>query len=162
MVLFLQHALKNPEVRILPVLCSGFQPSIVSDSSPSMEPSFKDFMGALTTAISERGEKVCYIAGADLAHLGPRYGDQENYGPALMQEEEQKDRQMLSHLDRGDADGFFKAVAGRNDQRRICGLPPVYAAARASGAEKGDLLKWSYWYDEQTYSVVTFASLALY
>ncbi|MFO8058591.1 MAG: AmmeMemoRadiSam system protein B, partial [bacterium] len=101
MVVFLQHALADSDVRILPVLCNGFQPSVISETSPRKEPAFKDFMSALNTALSERNEKVCFIAGADLAHLGPRYGDQENYGPARMKEEEAEDRKMLDHLAQG-------------------------------------------------------------
>ncbi len=162
MVLFLQHALAKPDVRILPVLCNAFQPPIVSRTSPQQEPAFKDFMSALEAALSERDEKVCFIAGADLAHLGPRYGDEEKYGPARMKEEQADDKKMLDHLGQADADGFFMEVAGQQDKRRICGLPPIYAAARASKAQKAELLKWAYWYDEQTYSVVTFASMVLY
>lgn len=162
MVVFLQHALAEREIRILPVLCSGTGPSIISMTPPAKDPAFKDFMQALRKAISERGEQVCFIASADLAHLGPRYGDQERYTPIRMPEEEESDMKMIEPLLSGDGDGFFNVIAGHKDKRKICGLPPVYAAMKASAAEKARLLKWSFWHEEATHSVVTFASMALY
>lgn len=163
MVLFLQHALSGKrDFRIVPVLTAGMTPSIISGMPPSEEPAFLDFMGALKQAISERGEPVCFIAGADLAHLGPRYGDRETYAPIRMGEEEESDRRMLGPLLSGDKEGFFDHVSREKDRRKICGLSPIYSLMEASSPKKGELLKWGYWHDSATHSVVTFASMAFY
>ena len=68
----------------------------------------------------------------------------------------------LNALTRGDKDGFFMEIARERDRRKICGLPPVYALIEASGAGRGELLKWQYWHDPTTHSVVTFTSMAFY
>ncbi|HUT52270.1 MAG TPA: AmmeMemoRadiSam system protein B [bacterium] len=163
MVLLLQHALRGRDgIRIVPVLASGVSPCIVSRTPPESEPAFKEFMGALKLALSERNEPVCFIAGADLAHLGPRYGDKEHWAPIRMAEEEEMDRKMLAPLASADQDGFFQEIAGQMDRRRICGLPPIYALMHASGAVRSELLKWGYWHDRSTHSVVTFASMSVY
>jgi len=163
MVLFLKHALRDrPNLRIVPVLVAGFAPSVLAGTAPGQDPSFKEFIAALREALAERNEPTVMIAGADLAHLGPRYGDQERYAPIRMAEEEAADRKMLDPLLRADRDGFFQAIAAEKDRRRVCGLPPVYAMLAATDLSRGELLKWAYWHDRDSHSVVTFASLAFY
>jgi hypothetical protein len=163
MAVLLQHALRGrDDFRILPVLASGTAPSVIAKTPPGADPAFRDFMTALKQALGELDEPVCFIAGADLAHLGPRYGDRETWAPIRMGEEEDLDRSMLAPLAAADKEGFFQAIAAKGDQRRICGLPPIYALIEASGAHKGELLKWAYWHDRATHSVVTFASMAMY
>ncbi len=163
MTLFLQHALRGKrEFKILPVLVSGMSPSVISRTSPALDPAYKDFVNALKTALAERGEKTAFIVGADLAHLGPRYGDKQTYAPVRMAKEEETDRAMLEPLLTGDKEGFFNFVAKDADARKICGLPPTYAMMGMADVEKGENLKWSYWHDETTNSVVTFTSMAFY
>lgn len=162
MVLFLQHALKDRDFKILPVLVAGMVPSVIAGMPPDQDPVFKDFINALAAALDESGKKVCYIAGADLAHRGPRYGDKETWAPLRMKEEEDMDKALLGRVAAADRDGFFGLIAKDGDQRRICGLPPIYAAMAACGPEKGELLQWDYWNDKSTHSIVTYASMALY
>jgi len=163
MALYLVHALRNRKnMRIMPVLASGTATNTITGTSPAKEPAYKDFMDALRRALDERGEPVCFIAAADLAHLGPRYGDSEHYSPIKMKEEEEADRRMLEPLLAGDEEGFFRVIADERDRRKICGLPPMFAAMEASGAGRAEILKWDYWQDRQTQSVVTFTSMALY
>ena len=119
MVVFLQHVLKDRrDFQIVPVLVAGMTPSVITRTAPSTEPLFCDFMDALKQALSEQNQKVCFIAGADLAHLGPRYGDKESYSPIRMAEEEEADQRMLAPLLVGDKDGFFQEIAkGLSDLR---------------------------------------------
>jgi MEMO1 family protein len=163
MVVFLQHALMGKrDFKILPVLVSGMHPSIMSELSPLIDPIFREFSSAMKQAIAESGQKVCFIAGADLAHQGPRYGNKEAWGPARMGEEEKLDRGMLGPLLTGDKDGFFMDIAKIKDQRSICGVGPVYSMYEMTAPEKSELIKWGYWHDAETHSVVTFVSMSLY
>jgi hypothetical protein len=73
---------------------------------------------------------------------------------------EAADREMLCSVEAGDAESFFRAVARDGDRRRICGLPPVYAALRALGEVEGRLLRYGQWPDPN--GTVSFAALALY
>lgn len=161
-VLLLQHALAGRPIKIVPVLCSGAAANVAVRDPQGNDPAFKDFIGGLAAALSELGRKSCFIASADLAHLGPRYGDKEHWAPIRMAEEEKIDRDMLAPVLTGDRDGFFNAIAAIGDRRRICGLPPIYATMAASGATQASMLKWSYWHDRDTQSVVTFAAMSLY
>ncbi len=163
MVVFLQHALMGKrDFKILPVLVSGMHPAIMSETSPLTDPTFKEFSFAMKTAIAESGRNVCFIAGADLAHLGPRYGSQEKWGPSRMGEEEKLDRNMLAPLLTGDKEGFFMDIAKIKDKRSVCGVGPVYTMFEMLSPKKSELQKWGYWNDAETHSVVTFVSMAIY
>jgi hypothetical protein len=67
---------------------------------------------------------------------------------------------MLVFVEAGDAGGFFQAVARDGDRRRICGLPPIYAALRVLGGHRGRLLRYGQWADPNR--TVSFAALAWY
>jgi hypothetical protein len=63
-------------------------------------------------------------------------------------------------VEQGDAHAFFRAVAGEQDRRRICGLPPIYAALRLLPGARGRLLRYGQWPDPE--GTVTFSAMALY
>ena len=74
-----------------------------------------------------------FIAGADLAHMGTRFGDPEPIGPAALETIGREDRAMLEHVEAGDAEGFFESVRRDKDRRRICGLEPRLVQGAANG-----------------------------
>jgi AmmeMemoRadiSam system protein B len=107
------------------VLCSS------TSHLPDPPRAAERFLEALGRAAA--GRAVCFVAGADLAHLGPLYGDAAPAAPARLAAAAADDRRTLGFLEAGDAEGF-RADASRDDaRRRICGTAPVYAAMRASG-----------------------------
>jgi hypothetical protein len=67
---------------------------------------------------------------------------------------------MLEPLEAGKGEGFFQRIASIQDRRRICGLPAIYTALALFQPGKGELLKWSCWYDPSTGSAVSFAAMA--
>jgi predicted class III extradiol MEMO1 family dioxygenase len=97
------------------------------------------------------------IAGADLAHVGPRFGDPEPVSLAERTRLEGEDRAMLAAVAAGDAEAFFENVARDGDRRRICGLSPIYALLRTLGGAPGVIRRYAQWPDPQ--GVVTFASV---
>ena len=100
------------------------------------------------------------LASADLAHVGPRFGDSRPMTPGQLREVADADREMLAAVEAGDAEALFRAVARDGDRRRICGLPPIYAMLRILAGTQGRLLRYSLWPDPQ--GTVTFATVALY
>jgi hypothetical protein len=102
--------------------------------------------------------RYCLVAGADLAHVGPRFGDAEPVSRARLAQIEAEDRALLSLVTGVDAGGFFTAVAVDGDSRRTCGLSPIYALLATLPAGRGRLLRYGQWPDPQ--GTVTFASVA--
>jgi AmmeMemoRadiSam system protein B len=133
----LKHLVPHP-FTALPVLCSSI--SHLADPAPFTA----RFLAALAGAV--RGRRVCFVASADLAHLGPGYGDPRPPTPAEAARLEARDREALAHVARGDAAAFHRDVLRDDARRRICGLAPIYAALRASGVG-ARLLHYERWTD---------------
>src|SRR5262249_61629922 len=85
---------------------------------------------------------VCVIAGVDLAHVGPRFGDPEPNTPEGLAAVRTADLSMLEAIVAGDPIAFYASVAHDGDRRRICGLSPIYTFLRALPGASGRLLRY--------------------
>jgi len=154
--LMLRHMFPDRAITMLPVLCSSLYTVATRGERPGDDSEVQAFLTALAHATE--GRNVCYVAAADLSHVGPAYGDLSAPGEAELRVLEQRDRESLSFLERGDPEGFFDHVAPDADQRRICGLAPIYLVMRALGGAPMKLLRYALWQDEADGNVVTFAA----
>lgn len=136
-LVLLKHLVSRP-FTALPVLCS----SISHLAEPARYTA--RFLAALARAT--RGREVCFVAGADLAHVGPLYGDPRPPTPAEAARVESDDRRTLAFLAAGDADGFHADAVRDDARRRLCGTAPIYAAMRAAGCG-ARLLHYERWTD---------------
>jgi hypothetical protein len=160
---FLRYLYPEPTaVRIVPILSGSFHEAIERGISPMELPAIRQFIEAIKESVSSLGREVCYIASADLAHMGLQFGDREGIGEYDLRILEEEDREMLKHAERMDGEGFFSSVSGERDRKRICGLPAIYAMLKVMEAEKGKLLKYGQAFTPEAQSVVSFASLAFY
>ena len=158
-LLFLQH-LWGDGFEILPILCRSFAHYVEGDSRPFDDPAFRAFVEALREVLRRR--EVLLLASADLSHIGPQFGDPLRVDEGTLVEVGGKDREMLSYVERGDAEGFYDYVKAERDRRRICGLPPIYALLKVLGSCRGELLDYRQWRDPRGFASVSFASLALF
>ena len=145
------------DVRIVPILTSFAHEAMARGTSPSETDAVRRFHDALGETIAAMGRRVVFVAGADLAHVGPQFGDPEPLSADDLVRVEQEDRAMLESVEGGDADGFFASVARDEDRRRICGLSPIYSLLRMVGNGPGVLRRYGQWPDPQ--GTVTFASI---
>ena len=74
-VLFLQHML-GARVRILPILCGSFAHSIMNGGMPEDDDRVRQFLDALVELREREGDRLFWVLGVDMAHMGARYGDQ--------------------------------------------------------------------------------------
>lgn len=144
---------------IVPVLASFVHEAIARRGGPEDDPRAPRFLDALAETIAASGRRVCVIAGADLAHVGPRFGDLDEITPDRLREVERADLAMLGAVEVGDARAFFDSAACDGDQRRVCGLSPIYALLRVLGRSRGAVKRYAQWPDPQ--GTVTFASVVL-
>jgi len=142
---------------IVPILASFAHEALARRRGPEDDPRVPRFLDALGETIAASGRRVVVIAGADLAHMGPRFGDPAPVSTVELQTIEREDREMLSAVQSGDPRAFFDAVARDGDRRRICGYSPIYATLRVLDRARGDLHRYGQWPDPE--GVVTFASM---
>ena len=162
-VVFLQLLLGDRQrFQIVPILCSGFQDMVHQGTLPSEDAQFQELVEAVKQTIHRAGKTTCLIAGADLSHVGQRFGHSDRLSDSLLQMIETKDREMLTFAEKVDSDGFYQSVAEDGDQRNICGLLPICALLSTMEATEGTLLKYDQAVDQNTQSVVSFASMAFH
>jgi MEMO1 family protein len=145
------------EIGIVPVLTSFVHEALARGQGPEDDRRVRAFLDALGDTVAASGRRVAFIAGADLAHMGPRFGDPAPITPAELSVIDREDRQMLAAVEAGDAAAFFESARRDGDRRRVCGLSPIYALLRALGGARGTLRRYAQWPDPQ--GVVTFASV---
>jgi MEMO1 family protein len=145
------------ELEIVPVLTSFVHEALARRQRPEDDRCVRAFLDALAETAAASRRRVAFIAGADLAHMGPRFGDPAPVSSAEMAAIDREDRQLLASVEAGDADGFFESVRRDNDRRRTCGLSPIYTLLRSLDGAKGTLRQYGQWPDPQ--GVVTFASV---
>lgn len=122
---------------ILPILCGPMHDFIVARegqqdplTGPHAAKVFAPFLRLLRQELQreiEAGRRVLLVSAADLAHVGPRYGDRDPLTDADCESLERRDRETLRKVVQGDAAGWFAELRRERDQRRVCGLTPIYA-----------------------------------
>jgi len=156
----LQHVVgRRRPFAILPVLASYLHESLWSGGAPEADPRIPRFVDALRETMAASARRVCLVAGVDLAHVGPRFGDREPNTAASLARVERDDRAMLESVMGGDARGFYAGVAADHDARRICGLSPIYTLLRLLPDAPGRLVRYTQWPDPEgavTFCAVTF------
>jgi len=148
-------------VRIVPILC-GLGRSQVERRDPEEDPVAERFFGALGDGLAKRSGRALVVAGADLAHVGPRFGDKKPLdGPGRARLEE-RDRASLELAVGRDPGGFFDHVTEDLASRRVCGTGPLYTLLRGLeglGAKRGELLSYEQNIDPDEGSIVSHASV---
>jgi MEMO1 family protein len=152
----------NQDLKIVPILVNSFH-DIYSEGRTALEdPEIRSVVNAIRETMDESSGRICVIAGADLAHVGRRFGDPTGPTEHSLQEIERQDRLFLRLAEEGDAEGVFRSIAADNDQRRICGYPPIYMMLRCIDKPEGKLLQYRQWSDLNDGAAVTYAALAIY
>lgn len=162
-VAFLQYILKKKkEYKIIPILCNSFFNLVQEGKSPREDKRISLFLDSLGNIIQEMGDRVFIIAGVDMAHVGPKFGDREAVNDLTLSKIKERDIKSLEFTEQLDAEGFYRSVEEEKDWRKICGLSSIYATLSTIQAEKGKLLDYDQALEPDTGSVVSFASLAFY
>jgi len=160
---WLQYAIGvHRPIQIVPILVGSFHDFILEGVTPDESPEIQAMLAALRKAEGRRPDRVCYISGADLAHIGRRFGDTERLGREQLDRLAADDRKLLAHACQGNANAFFRYVARQSDRNRICGLSPTYMLLSAIAPCRGKLLRYDQAVEPDGTACVSFASLALY
>jgi len=134
---WLHHARQGQPCSVVPVLCGSFYPYTNDGRSAEEETAFQRGLDALRQATA--GRRVLVVAAGDLAHVGPTFGDARPLDMAAKSRLRAADDGLLGVLVAGDAAGFLNVLKKERDERRVCGLPPIYMTLRLLGASLGEV-----------------------
>jgi AmmeMemoRadiSam system protein B len=162
-MVWLRYLLGERAPKVVPILCGSLQEFVELDKEPGMDERVAIFLEELKKATA--GKRVLWIAGADLAHVGPHFARRGDFDETPLdgsdrESLEKRDQETLGPVLHGDAKGWFDQIRREKDRRRVCGLPPIYAMLRSAEATNGKLLVYAQCpADERGGSLVSIASL---
>ena len=159
-VVFLQHIL-GPGVRILPILCGSYANSLLHGGKPEANENVRRFLDALGELNDREGDRLFWILGVDMAHMGSRYQDDFSASAeqGAMLEVRERDEQRIARIAGSDADGFWDLVQQNRDDLKWCGSSPFYSFLKTAPKARGELLRYEQWNIDPA-SVVSFAGMA--
>ncbi len=160
-LLFLQRLLADRfrSLRFLPVLC-GLGRAQRAGVDPARDRETERVIEAMLRELE--GTPHLVVAGADLAHVGPRFGDPAPLDRSGRDRLAARDHASLSLLVSRQSGAFFEHVTEDASTRRVCGTGPLYTLERllAERAGEGALLGYTQHVDPQEGSIVSHASVA--
>jgi AmmeMemoRadiSam system protein B len=159
---WLAHLFPRSIPAIVPIVATTFDDLFEPGAGPLEEPSAGEFLRALRSALRADPRRVLLLAGADLAHVGPRFGDPTKATAPFLAEVRARDAAALEALVTGDSAGFLGAVASHRNRDRICSVASLYATLFAAEASAGELLVYDQAVDPEGELAVTYAGAALY
>ena len=159
---FLRYALGS-DLKIVPILCGPFAESLQTGRPPETNAAVARFFDALEELAQAQGDRLFWVLGIDLAHVGRRYGDAFTAiaDRGTMATVAEQDRQRLESLCDGHVGKFFELVKLNEDELKWCGYSPLYNFTQAVPRARGRVLRYEQWnIDPQ--SVVSFASVEFF
>jgi MEMO1 family protein len=145
-------------IRVLPILCGSLHEYVERNLPPRSDGKLDFVLATLRELTQDR--KTLFIAGADLAHVGPRFGDKDALDADDRESLEKRDQQTLLAAGNGDAEAWFGEIQREKDRRRVCGLPPIFAMLETARPGKGELLAYAQCpADDDGGSLVSIASM---
>jgi len=161
-IVFLKHLLGARPGRIVPIL-AGLGESQATRRDPAGEAPVARFLDAIAEIVAELGPRVVLVAGADMAHVGPRFGDAKAYDEKARARLASADEGSLLRAAEGEAGRFWSDVARDLETRRVCGLAPIYSLLKAlPGGATGELLHYEQTIDAEDGSIVSHAAVGYY
>ncbi|MFO1051293.1 MAG: AmmeMemoRadiSam system protein B [Planctomycetota bacterium] len=120
-MLMLAHLFGDRDVAVAGFLCGDLR-CAEDDAEP--------VIAALRDAARADGRRITFIAGADLAHIGPSFGDERPLDQDALAALAKRDEARLMHLRRGDPQRFREAIAQDDNADRVCSTTAIWVCAR--------------------------------
>ena len=144
---------------LVPILCGSFAPFTHGAADPLADRARVQALAALRAATA--GRRVLVVASADLAHVGPAFGDERGWDALARASLKASDERLLAVAATGDPVDFLATLRAEQDAHRVCGLPPIYWALHALDGAAGETLGYDQCpADEAGASWVTIAGMA--
>ncbi|HEY2595619.1 MAG TPA: AmmeMemoRadiSam system protein B [Chloroflexota bacterium] len=145
---------------IVPILCDSLHSMVPYNRSPRDVEMVAGFVSALQRTMAQDSRRITLIAAVDLAHIGPRFGDDWSVDVIHQAAVRAADERLLDFVVRPDADAYYADIMADRDARRICGFTPIYLLTALMQAEhrQGEVLRYQQWVDRDLSSSVTFCS----
>ncbi len=160
-VVLLQSVLAGP-FTLVPVLCGSlFEQLVLGEMAcPRQFAELVPVLDCLASMLTEKGSRTLLVAGVDLCHIGPKFGDRK---PAIQiaRDSGAHDRALLSHLTALDVESFVGESRRVRDRYHVCGFSVLSMLLEVlPEGIRGRELGYHLWHEAPTQSAVSFAAAA--
>jgi AmmeMemoRadiSam system protein B len=155
----IQFLLQDREIEILPILTGSMQEYVTGGKHPDGQ-ALRELTDNLRQVLEQYGKPYLLVAGADLAHIGAQFGDSYALDQPTLSRSKSKDEEILGGVRQVDGEHFIAAIRAEQDERRICGLAPIYFVLSLLAGSRCDILSFDQWTDGA--SSVSFAGAVFY
>ncbi|MCC6153112.1 MAG: AmmeMemoRadiSam system protein B [Candidatus Hydrogenedentes bacterium] len=152
--------LYGPEVQIVPILCGPFMGE-EDLASGTRAKEVDEFLRNCRDAAQQSGKRISIIAGADLAHVGKRFGDPFDIDDAIVADVRLRDDEDIQYLATPNPEQWYASVMKDDNARRVCGLNCIYSALKCVDGDvsAGEVLHYDYAHDPAG-GIVSFVNVA--
>jgi AmmeMemoRadiSam system protein B len=155
---WLHFAREGEPVPLVPILC-GHPANYMAAGSILPETTAGRAIAALRHAL--RGRRVLAVAAADLAHVGPAFGDPAPFDAGAKALVRGADEALIAACAEG-ASAVLRSAGGIDDRYRICGLAPIACLIELIGPAEPETLAYDQCpADEDAGSIVSIAGVLL-
>lgn len=155
-VLQVTHA--DEPFEIVPILCPDpCGPAPASDRGVSADA----LAAALARELADDNGQTVVIAGADLSHVGQRFGDEVPATPAILEQVGELDRRVLSLLQEDRPQELVAEMRAKLNPTSICSLGCLYVLRRALPGRPWRTLEYHQATDFETDTNVTCAAAVI-
>jgi AmmeMemoRadiSam system protein B len=133
---WLHYARQGEPVPLVPILCGHFGAFVEGSADPASHEPFQALVEVLRPVMAS--QQTLVVAAADLAHVGPEFGDSYGLDFIARAQLRNADERLLATVYAGDATAFFQNLKDEGDRRHVCGLPPIYLTLRLLGDARGE------------------------
>ncbi len=155
--LFFRHLLGNV-FSIIPILCGSLQTSLPEYSRKAYLDKAGPFLSKLKQIVEDPKNNTILVAGVDFSHIGLKFGH-EMPAANLKQQAEAHDKNLLEHLSKFNADGFWEESREIKDQYNVCGFSALACLLEVLPPCKGEILDYELWNEDATRSAVSYAAV---
>lgn len=154
---FIKHIL--PQAKMVPILCGSFHEALMNGGDPRDLPGVRGFLEGFRELVRGTPDALV-IAGADLAHVGERFGG-VSLSAADLEALARADQESLTQVVENDQRAFFQTLQNDGGSRNYCGTSAIFTMMEAL-----DLPAHLHLYEQcnepGNTSTVTVASASLY
>lgn len=160
-VLFLQHAFRDRDIRIVPILCTAFDEFLVGGTRALADAKYNAFLQAFRQTVEELDRRVTFVLSVDWSHVGRKFGDERDAADMLTEMRE-SDQRQLRMLEECDYDAFFQQLRESRNATHIDGFACITTFFDMVQPARGRLFDYQQWHEEERASAVSFASMGFF
>lgn len=158
--LFLHYLVPDQDIRIVPILCGPVSLYLEVPTREAYLDLCGPFIERLKTILSQKPEMVL-IAGVDLSHIGPKFGDPY---PAHVLEGSTRghDNQVIKALMERDPELLWDSYRSSGGRFKVCGFSALALLLEILEDVKAELLGYELWHETATQSAVSFVGIVYF